>query len=330
MEQSPLIQNLLGELRSGLTRYWEIADTILGESGVRLNSPGEAFFSFRKNFFSLLFLYSFHRADIPKSRRILYAATLQCLRGMVTGCDNLLDDEYKMTLDTDLPETAIRFRSVMDIMVSDRVLFALLLDDCRRGEIGMDQAGAAVAASMKTMTQSGIQEASEEAGITEILTPEAILSTVHHFKTGILFTCPWDIPALLEKFSEDRISPIKAALYRIGMGCQILDDLVDMAGDIARRRHNYVVSLVHHGQGSEKDRLSALYSPPGGYGPEVDPATAFPGNFEKALTTAREFLESGLTALYPEPHRYLVAPSIRFLESRIGTDRLVREGCCHG
>jgi len=327
MEQSPLIRNLIGELRAGLTRYWEIADGILDRSGVRLHPPGTSFFSFGKNFFSLLFLYSFHRVDIPESRRILYAATLQCLRGMVTGCDNLLDDEYKMTLDTDLPETAIRFRSVMDIMVSDRVLFALLLDAARRGEIAMDKAAAASAASMQTMTRSGVQEASEEAGITEILTPDAILRTVHHFKTGILFTCPWDIPAILEDLPEERTAPIQDALYRIGMGCQILDDLVDMAADIGQRRHNYFVSLIHHGpDGPEKERLSALLSPSDGPLPALDPATAFPGSLERALATAREFLGSGLTALYPEPYRFLIAPSIRFLESRIGTTRFAAHG----
>ena len=138
--------------------------TFFRQSGVTLNAPGEDDFSFEKNFFSLLFLYSFYRANLPKSRRILYATTLQCLRGMVTGCDNLLDDEYKMTLDSDIPQTGLRFRSVIDIMVSDRVLFQVLLEAGRRQEIGVDQVVAATAASMKTMTRSGLQEASRKQG----------------------------------------------------------------------------------------------------------------------------------------------------------------------
>lgn len=194
MEHMPPVNTLLEELRSGLSNYWRIADGVLGQSGVSLKAPIEEDFSLEKNFFSILFLYSFYQARIPKHRRILYAGVLQCLRGMVTGCDNLLDDEYKRTLDSDIPETAFRFRSVVDIMVSDRVHFQLLVEAGRQKEISIDKIMAAAAASMKTMTRSGVQEASEEAGITEILKPDDLLQTVHHFKTGLLFKCPWDIP----------------------------------------------------------------------------------------------------------------------------------------
>jgi len=280
MEQSPLVRTLLEELRSGLTRYLDIADGILKQGGIRLRAPDASFFSFEKNFFSLLFLYSYQRAGIPETRRILYASTIQCQRGMVTGCDNLLDDEYKTTLDTDLPATAIRFRSVIDIMVSDRVLFELLMDACRRGEIDMGQVAVASAASMKTMTQSGIQEASEEAGVEEILPPEAILKTVHHYKTGILFNCPWDIPRCLENFPESDIAPLTEGLYRIGMGCQILDDMVDFLSDLSRKRHNYLVSLIHHGPVPvEKERLGLLLATRGAPS-SLDLAGEFPENLE--------------------------------------------------
>ncbi len=270
-----------------------------------------------------MFLYSYYRAGIPESRRILYAATLQCLRGMVTGCDNLLDGEYKTTLDTDLPETAIRFRSVIDIMASDRVLFQLLLDACRRKEIGMDQAMAAAATSMQTMTRSGVQEASEEAGITVILTPDEILQVVHHFKTGLLFTCPWDVPKCVEETDESDTALILEGLYRIGMGCQVLDDMVDMASDLERKRHNFVVSRIYHGPDSaEKDRLRNLLKEQECKPPVWDPAGMFPDNLAGARDTAHEFLESGLTMLFSEAHRFLVGPSIRFLENRIGTEYL--------
>jgi len=326
MKHSPLVRTLLEELRIGLTRYLEIAEGILKQSGIRIWAPKETFFSFEKNFFSLLFLYTYHRAGIPKSRRILYASTLQCLRGMVTGCDNILDDEYKKTLDTDLPIDAIRFRSVIDIMVSDRVLFELLMDSCRRGEIDVEQAAAASAASMKTMTQSGIQEASEEAGIEEILPPEAILKTVHHYKTGILFNCPWDIPRCLEDLPESETTPLMEGLYRVGMGCQVLDDMVDFMSDLERKRHNYVVSLIHHGPAPvEKERLGRLLAKEGRASSPVLLPEEFPENLETAFSVAHEFLESGLNLLYPESQRFLVAPSISFLENRIGAAHLHRK-----
>ena len=77
----------------------------------------------------------------------------QCLRGMVTGCDNILDDEYKTTLETDLPPQAHRFRSVLDIMVADRVLFTLLVDHCRRHDLPMERALQAGTASLRALTQ---------------------------------------------------------------------------------------------------------------------------------------------------------------------------------
>jgi hypothetical protein len=120
------------ELAEGLGRYWSIAGGILEGSSVRLIPPDPASASIESNLFSLLFLYSYLQAGIPAPRRVFYAAVNQCLRGMVTGCDNLLDDEYKKTLDTDLPPSGTRFRSVLDIMVSDRVLFELLAAGQRR------------------------------------------------------------------------------------------------------------------------------------------------------------------------------------------------------
>jgi hypothetical protein len=119
------------ELAEGLTLFWSTAAKILQGSGVRLLDPSDGFFLLENNFFSALFLYSYHRRGIARSRRILYTAINQCLRGMVTGCDNILDDEYKKTLETDLPEEGVRFRSIVDIMVSDRVLFEILFDGLR-------------------------------------------------------------------------------------------------------------------------------------------------------------------------------------------------------
>lgn len=91
---------LQDELKEGLTLYWNSADEILDTSHVKLYRPSEDYFSLENNFFSTLFLYSYFRAGFPKSKRILFVAMNQCLRGMVTGCDNILDNEYKKTLDT--------------------------------------------------------------------------------------------------------------------------------------------------------------------------------------------------------------------------------------
>jgi hypothetical protein len=307
------------ELETGLSRYWDTAASILEPGGVVLKPPGKNYLSMEKNFFSLLFLYSFFRAGITGPRRLLYAAALQCLRGMVTGCDNILDDEYKKTLDTDIPESGYRFRSVVDIMVSDRVLFEILLDACRRGEITMDQVLSANRISMKTMTRSGVQEASEESGITAILKPDELLHTIHHYKTGLLFQCPWDIPRAVETLDETVTGPLLEGLYRIGMGCQVMDDMVDLVSDLERKRHNYVAALIHHdAPQAEKNRLRALLGKGGPPLSALDLAGDFPVASARAGETAQRFLKSGLNALFSEEHRFLVAPTIQFLVQRIG------------
>ena len=248
-------KTLNDELQEGLSLYWNIATQILDKSGINVPAPESEYFSIERNFFSTLFIYSYFRAGISKSRRVLYAAVNQCLRGMVTGCDNILDNEYKKTLETDLPEKATRFRSVLDIMVSDRILFAILQKEYLADNLSYDQVRAASFESLRALAKSGAQEASEECGVGEILSPENLLSKIHHYKTGILFQSPWALPDIIDNNNLKDTSGIKSALYQIGMGCQILDDMVDLEMDIRMNRHNYVASLICHGKNSKERTL---------------------------------------------------------------------------
>lgn len=322
MLELPALKHLMEELRAGLMGYWTVARQILAPCGVHLHPPAERNLSLGHNFFSLLFLYSYQRLGVPPKRRTLYAATLQCLRGMVTGCDNLLDDEYKPTLETDIPASGYRFRSVVDIMVSDRVLFHLLTDAARKGEIADSQVLAASTASMHTMTRSGVQEAAEEAGIDEILTPEAILKSIHHFKTGLLFQCPWDIPRVIERIAKTELTALLDGLYQIGMGCQILDDMVDLGPDMRRKRHNYVVSLIHHGgDGIEKTGLARAMAGEPPDDPSGMSIGAYPKGGVKAWETAHQWLHLGLERLFAPEDQHLIPLAMGLLVQRIGAVR---------
>lgn len=314
------------ELAAGLSRYLEKAEKILAGSGVHLLPPSPDYFALNRNFFSLLFLYSYHRASLPPDRRILYVAINQCLRGMVTGCDNLLDDEYKRTLSTDLPETAIRMRSVLDIMVSDRVLFELLIESFRKGALPLDKVTFAGTASLRGLTRSAAQEAAEEGGIDSRLSPQAVLSQVHHYKTAMLFQCVWVIPEGVETLSPALVSLLKQALYEIGMGCQILDDMVDLAADIRNRRHNYIASLIHHGVTESERRtleIRSLSTPE--FQKEADLLMAFPAARHAAVQTATGFLRKGLQTLFIEEHRELITPAIHFIAQQIGAERFLAD-----
>jgi len=310
------------ELEEALYTYWNTATQILDKSGINVIPPGPEYISIERNFFSALFLYSYFRAGIQKPRRILYATANQCLRGMVTGCDNILDNEYKKTLDTDLPQQAAKFRSILDIMVSDRILFSILHKEQAAGNLTSDQVLTATYDSLRTLAKSGAQEASEECEYEEILKPEIILNTVHHYKTGLLFQSPWALPDIIEKKDLRDASGIRNALFQIGMGCQILDDMVDLPMDIKMKRHNYVASLILHGANlNERGVLEVKLSTGIKYEQNSDFLLEFPDARRIAATTALNYLNKGTRILFDEAHYFMVNASISFISSRIGADR---------
>jgi geranylgeranyl pyrophosphate synthase len=315
------------ELAEALALYWSTANKILRGSGVRLLDPSAGYFLLENNFFSVLFLYSYHRRGIARSRRIFYTAINQCLRGMVTGCDNILDDEYKKTLETDLPEEGVRFRSIVDIMVSDRVLFEILFDGLRDEKLNGRQVLAASAASLGTLVQSGAQEASEEGGIQRVLEPQQILQSVHHYKTGLLFRCPWAIPLIIENVHPTTVDFLQEALYNIGMGCQIMDDMVDLTSDFRNKRHNYVLALIYHdsdpGEWARLESRLAKSNPL--RKPQPDLLRQFPRAQTAARKTARRFLNKGLRGLLDERHHFMVDSAMSFLAERIGSHRMMAD-----
>jgi hypothetical protein len=313
-----IYSTLEDELKSSLHIFWEKAGRILEGSSIKVLDPPAGYYDSKNNFFSALFLYSYYRAGIVPERRILYSAMNQCLRGMVTGCDNILDDEYKLTLETSLPQSGTKFRSVLDIMVADRVMFELSLEAFREQE----KIVAASIMSLRALVESGYQEATEEGGINEILPPDIILKTIHHYKTGILFTCPWAIPSIIETIDEEKKKSLKEALYNIGMGCQVMDDMADLERDIKNRRHNYVASIIYHESGTNiwGDVRSAILTNKKD-NESADILIVHTDVKNRAVNTARAYLVTGLNGLFEEKHRVLVEPAIKFLSVRIGVDK---------
>lgn len=317
-ESLDIFITLEDELKRSLQIYWEKAGKIVNGGSIRLLDPPDGYYDTKNNFFSALFLYSYCRAGIVPERRVLYSAMNQCLRGMVTGCDNILDDEYKRTLETSLPESGTRFRSVLDIMVSDRVIFELSIEAFREQE----KIILASIISLRALMESGYQEATEEGGIDEILPPDTILKTVHHFKTGILFTCPWAIPSIIETIDQGNKKALNEALYNIGMGCQVMDDMADLERDIKNRHHNYVASIIYHETGADiwGEMRSATLTRKKGQGSD-DILMRYIDVKKRAVDKARVYLVSGLNGLFEEEHRFLVEPIIKFLSARIGVER---------
>lgn len=203
------------------------------------------FYTLRKNIFSTLFHASYHLLDLPLERRLLYGKLNHLFRIWVTSADNLLDKEDKQVVPLTMPGRSEIMRQVVAIMAADRVLEKLLDEAVSGGVINSDQARQLSESSLQVLLPSAALEASEEGGINARPEPAHVLSTIHVLKTGILFHVPFLGPDLIEpNIDRRRLADLKEALLNFGLGCQILDDLRDLAKDFIEGRHNYLLSVL--------------------------------------------------------------------------------------
>lgn len=213
----------------------------------------------QKHFFSTLFLALYRATGIPEERRIFYGTINHSIRGIVTGTDNLLDNEYKEMLPLRFPDGAIKFKSVMHVLLFDRFLARILEDGSARGMLAADQRLAVMDAVFRAMVPIGAEEASEEKGVGRILPPSEILSSVHMYKGGNLLRLAFVAPLLLEKEKVEKLERIDRGIYSIGMALQTIDDLTDFYDDLSNQRHNYLLSCIsYEGSAEERQRLGRL------------------------------------------------------------------------
>jgi len=211
-------------------------------------------FSIERNFFSTLFLIVLRGAGLPARRVRFYALVNQCMRAWVTGCDNLLDDESKSVIPFDLPEGGHRFLSVLTIMAADRVFSDLLCDEMARQRLTPEQAKALSRLTLRALLPSGLQEHEEELGARAILPPDDLLELIHVPKTGLLFEAPIAVPERLGEVDPALAARARAGLRAFGLGCQVLDDIVDFERDVSACHHNLVLSFAVHSNGSWRRR----------------------------------------------------------------------------
>ena len=82
--------------------------------------------------------------------------------------------------------------------------------------------------------------------------------TVAHESPRILFNVPFLGPHVVETALDQTVlHALQAALMNFGLGCQLLDDIRDLARDLTEGRHNYVLSWLAHSRPRELERLSA-------------------------------------------------------------------------
>ncbi|MBI5634392.1 MAG: hypothetical protein HZA15_13050 [Nitrospirae bacterium] len=225
-----------------------------------LHQPGMLKYA-QKNFFSILFLSIYRALNIPCSRRIMYGIMNHSIRGIVTGTDNILDDEYKELLPLRFSEKATRFKSVMHILLFDRFLFRVLDEAVKDRLITPEDKYLVQQKVFESMVLIGEEEATEEGGVSRILQPAEILSSVHMYKGGNLLRLAFVAPLILEKELSAELDKADRGIYSIGMALQVIDDLTDFYSDIRRQNHNYLVSSVYfEGTASERKKLDAILS----------------------------------------------------------------------
>jgi hypothetical protein len=108
------------------------------------------------------------------------------------------------------------------------------------------------------------------------------------------------------------------------MGCQIMDDMVDLANDLQRQRHNYVASVIYHElDANHRQRLNRYGLSNPEPNKETDLLLKFPEAIAVVKNSAYKFLEEGLHSLFDPDHQFFVEPAISFLSKRIGADRFM-------
>lgn len=297
-----LFKKSLSEQRTVIEDFWEKARRLLNGSGIRLSPLPASWTTLRTNHFSVLFIAIFFILKIPLDRLRLYARINHCLRAWVTACDNLLDNELKEMIVTDLPQNAHTFKSVHTLLVTDRIFFSFLRDGVRSGTIADEDVSRLLAVSLSSISASGREEAEEEAGVDHTLPPETVLQQVHSAKTGQLFLSPLSAPMALKDIDPDdpRVMGIQNGLMAFGLGCQILDDLSDLGMDLYDRKYNYLAASILYGK-SEKERQALRAMQAEGVGPDIrtnyDLYQKFPNASKNAMDMAVSHLHHALSHL---------------------------------
>ncbi len=266
----------------------------------------------QKNFFSSLFLSIYGALGIPPARRLFYGQINHCIRGLVTATDNLLDDEYKELLPVNFPEPAIRFKSVMHLLCFDRILEQVCRQAVSDGVLAPTLLEPLLDAVFRAMVPIGAEEAMEEGGVTDILTPTAVLDSVHMYKGGKLLCLAFTAPLLLETEREETLRLAETGIYRIGMALQVIDDLTDFHEDISHRNHNFLTSSVYHEGGvEERGRLAATLKQPREKPEAVE--ALFPETLRRVMAQAIGEALAGFAALEEAGYWYNERQAMRII-----------------
>ncbi|MFC1574574.1 hypothetical protein ACFL3Z_00665 [Gemmatimonadota bacterium] len=235
------------------------------EAGEMRSAEGLGFL--QEYFFLILFRSLFESLGVSPQRLAFYTELNFCIKGTITAADNIFDDQAKSLLP--LAEgSGSRFLSILQLMSFERLVRRSCDRAAEAGVITAADTHAILRGLLNRMGEIGRLEGSEEGGVDEIPTPDAMVRRVHEVRGGALFALAFVAPGILEEGGVgEAFRETEPAIARLGTAFQIVDDLTDFEFDLGRKSHNLLVSQIHHGgSAEEKGTLGELWA--GGPVPE--------------------------------------------------------------
>lgn len=220
----------------------------LGGQACPIGQPDQETLSPERNFFSCLYLSVITEMVTSSGYLPLYAMVNQAMRACVTAGDNILDDEYKPVFDFRFEAPGGRIRSILTIMLADRVVEHFAAREYADFDILHDTCWS----TLQALAPSLLEDGTEEERPVEVLPPGEITTRIHTRRTANLFLAPLALPTSIEEIDPALLAYGRASLKHFGLSYQILDDIRDMPDDMVGGRHNLCVSLLHEQKGHQE------------------------------------------------------------------------------
>lgn len=286
-------------------------------------APNESMTFFQDFFFLILFRSVLDAIKFPPAALTLFSELNFCIKGTITAADNLFDDQDKSLLPLSAGDGA-RFQSILQLMSFERLTSLALSRGVAAGVLSHAQVEQFQRERLSRMAAIGALEGSEEGGVRGVPEPDAMVEQVHRVRGGALFELAFIAPRLIDAAVDASVvSRAQRAISQLGTAFQIVDDLTDFEGDLARGSHNLLVAqITHDGLPEERARLTSLRHHVGDSDPVVEFfSTSARRVIARAEREARESLEE-LQALghwFPPQLSDLMVRAIVGLE---GVDRM--------
>ncbi len=256
--QARAVNVLYEDLESLLDERFLVPGRSVPVSGSSRSEEGLSFL--QEYFFLILFRSLFETLGVASARLNFYTELNFCIKGTITAADNIFDDQAKSLLPL-AESSGPRFLSILQLMSFERLIRRTCDRAAESGVLSDGDTHTVLRGLLDRMAEIGELEGSEEGGVEEIPTPEAMVERVHEVRGGALFGLAFVAPGLLESGEVgDAVKAAEPAIAQLGTAFQIVDDLTDFEFDLGRRSHNLLVSQIHHhGRPEEREALRGLW-----------------------------------------------------------------------